>query len=120
MRVPAMVLLLAPAVLLGACASRPLDDKCDKPQEYQSALSVPPVVVPAGLVPLDPARTLLIPPAAPGPQGPVSDNCLDRPPPYFRRDPNVPAGPNVVPASPATEAMPPPPVPGVPPGPSAP
>lgn len=120
MRASPAILLLAPAAFLAACASRPLDDKCDKPQEYQSAGNLPPVVIPAGLTPLDPSRALVIPPAAPGAQGPVSDNCLDRPPPYFRRDPNAPAGTNPVPASPAAEAMTPPPGPGAPVGPQHP
>jgi hypothetical protein len=101
---------LAVAAALGACTSRPLDDKCDKPQEYQSAQNLPDVVVPPGLVALDKSRSLVIPPETPGPEGPVMDNCLDRPPPYFRRDPNAPAGNGALGSQP-----PPPSAPGAPP-----
>jgi uncharacterized lipoprotein len=77
-------------LLVAACASMSgcfiftkLTPDCHTPQEYQHALSIPPLKVPAGLDTPNTAGALVIPTVtdAPPPPGP-HDTCYDVPPRY--------------------------------------
>ncbi len=81
--------MIAAAMLLSACHmfSRAVD--CHRPQEYQRAVQVAPLKVPAGLDTPNTQGALVIPTVdlAPPPPG-AHDACLDAPPRYKPAPPN--------------------------------
>lgn len=78
-----LIVVAAGAALSGCHLFSKLNPDCHSPQEYQHALSAPPLRVPAGLDSPNTAGALVIPPVtdAPPPPGP-HDQCLDIPPRY--------------------------------------
>jgi uncharacterized lipoprotein len=84
------ILLIAAATLMSGChwCGRGATD-CHKPQEYQRAVQVAPLKVPAGLDTPNTQGALVIPTVelAPPPPGP-HDACLDTPPRYKPAPPN--------------------------------
>jgi uncharacterized lipoprotein len=90
-RVDRFLMLIAAAMLLNGC-SRLLHGfapDCHKPQEYQRAVQLPPLKVPAGLDTPNTQGALVIPTVelAPPPPGP-HDACMDAPPRYKPAPPN--------------------------------
>lgn len=89
-----ILLLVAAGALLSGChLFGKLNPDCHAPQEYQHALSAPPLKVPAGLDSPNTTGALVIPavtdaPPAPGPH----DACYDVPPRYKPAPPNKAAG----------------------------
>jgi uncharacterized lipoprotein len=84
MRVDRILVLIAAVSALSGChLFSKLNPDCHSAQEYQHALSAPPLKVPAGLDSPNTAGALVIPPVtdAPPPPGP-NDQCLDIPPRY--------------------------------------
>ena len=74
----------AVAVCLNGCGLlHKLEPNCHKPQEYQGAKEVSPLIVPEGLDKPNTAGALVVPTVAlaPPPPGP-KDTCLDIPPRY--------------------------------------
>ena len=71
-------------LLLGGCKTLRGINSCHKPQPYQSATSVAPLQVPAGLAARIPARCLKLPTLnePPPPQRTGKDPCLDKPPSF--------------------------------------
>ncbi len=85
-----ILLLVAASALMSGChLFGKLNPDCHSPQEYQHALSAPPLKVPAGLDSPNTAGALVIPPVtdAPPPPGP-HDVCYDVPPRYQPAPPN--------------------------------
>jgi uncharacterized lipoprotein len=79
-----VVMLIAAGVLLSGChLFSKLNPDCHSRQEYQHALSAPPLKVPAGLDSPNTAGALVIPQVTdvPPPPGP-KDTCYDVPPRY--------------------------------------
>jgi uncharacterized lipoprotein len=78
-----VVVIAASALMSGCHLFSKLNPDCHSPQEYQHALSSPPLKVPAGLDSPNTAGALVIPPVtdAPPPPGP-HDQCFDIPPRY--------------------------------------
>jgi uncharacterized lipoprotein len=74
---------LAVASLSGCHLLSSLQPNCHRPQEYQRAREVPPLIVPEGLDKPNTSGALTIPTVglAPPPPGP-KDVCLDIPPRY--------------------------------------
>jgi uncharacterized lipoprotein len=78
-----LVLIAASALMSGCHLFSKLNPDCHSAQEYQHALSAPPLKVPAGLDSPNTAGALVIPAVtdAPPPPGP-HDQCYDIPPRY--------------------------------------
>ena len=78
-----LVLIAASALMSGCHLFTKLNPDCHTKQEYQHALSAPPLKVPAGLDSPNTAGALAIPPVTdvPPPPGP-KDTCYDVPPRY--------------------------------------
>jgi uncharacterized lipoprotein len=79
----ALMLIAASALMSGCHIFTKLNPDCHTKQEYQHALSAPPLKVPAGLDSPNTASSLAIPEVAdaPPPPGP-KDACFDIPPRY--------------------------------------
>jgi uncharacterized lipoprotein len=77
-----VILIAAAAVVASGCHSRAVAE-CHKPQEYQTAVQVAPLKVPAGLDTPNTQGALVIPALeiTPPPQA-KSAACLDTPPRY--------------------------------------
>ena len=77
--------LFAACLFLSACFFGPsAEERCKRPQEYQSSQSIEPLDVPSGLDSPDEGQSLEIPTAAQ--QGyPEGRPCLEMPPDYFGR-----------------------------------
>ncbi|HTB86947.1 MAG TPA: hypothetical protein VK743_03315 [Steroidobacteraceae bacterium] len=89
-----VLLLVAASALMSGChLFSKLNPDCHSAQEYQHALSIPPLKVPAGLDSPNTAGALVIPAVAdaPPPPGP-HDSCFDVPPRYKPAPPNKAAG----------------------------
>lgn len=90
MRSEKLLVMIAAAALLNGCHvfNRSGRD-CHRPQEYQRAVQMPPLKVPAGLDQPNTQGALVIPTVelAPPPPGP-RDACLDTPPRYKPAPPN--------------------------------
>jgi uncharacterized lipoprotein len=76
-----VLIFIAMTTLIGGCHM--FASNCHAPQEYQRAVQVPPLKVPAGLDSPNTQSALVIPtielaPPAPG----AKDACLDAPPRY--------------------------------------
>jgi uncharacterized lipoprotein len=84
-----LVLMAASALMSGCHLFGKLNPDCHSKQEYQHALSAPPLKVPAGLDSPNTAGALVIPAVsdAPPPPGP-HDQCYDIPPRYKPAPPN--------------------------------
>jgi uncharacterized lipoprotein len=85
-----VLLLIAAGALLSGChIFSKLNPDCHVKQEYQHALQMPPLKVPAGLDSPNTAGALVIPTVenAPPPPGP-HDQCYDVPPRYKATPPN--------------------------------
>jgi uncharacterized lipoprotein len=79
----AVLILAAFALLLGGCKSW-RGSACNKPQPYQKATSVAPLVIPPGASPPDTSTALKLPALkepAPPPRT-TADPCLDAPPSF--------------------------------------
>jgi uncharacterized lipoprotein len=78
-----LVLVGVSALMSGCHLFGKLNPDCHSPQEYQHALSAPPLKVPAGLDSPNTTGALVIPAVtdAPPPPGP-HDTCFDVPPRY--------------------------------------
>ena len=78
-----LVLVGVSALMSGCHLFGKLNPDCHSPQEYQHALSAPPLKVPAGLDSPNTTGALVIPAVtdAPPPPGP-HDSCFDVPPRY--------------------------------------
>jgi uncharacterized lipoprotein len=78
-----LVLIAASALMSGCHIFTKLNPDCHVKQEYQHALSAPPLMVPAGLDSPNTSGALVIPAVAdaPPPPGP-QDACYDVPPRY--------------------------------------
>ena len=78
-----LLLITAGALMSGCHLFSKLNPDCHSAQEYQHALSAPPLKVPAGLDSPNTAGALIIPAVtdAPPPPGP-HDTCYDIPPHY--------------------------------------
>jgi uncharacterized lipoprotein len=79
-----ILVLMAAGILMSGChLFSKLNPDCHSPQEYQHALSAPPLKVPAGLDSPNTAGALVIPSVTdvPPPPGP-KDLCYDIPPRY--------------------------------------
>jgi len=79
-----ILMLVGVSALMSGChLFGKLNPDCHSPQEYQHALSAPPLKVPAGLDSPNTAGALVIPAVtdAPPPPGP-HDSCFDVPPRY--------------------------------------
>lgn len=87
-----VVMSIAVAVLLGGCHLFGTPD-CHRSQEYQRAVQVAPLKVPAGLDSPNTQGAMVIPQVAlaPPPPGP-KDACLDVPPRYAPAPANKAAG----------------------------
>jgi uncharacterized lipoprotein len=71
-------------VLLHLAVLAAVEERCNRPQEYQKSDSIAAIKVPAGLDAPDPSQSLQIPEA--GAQGyPDGRPCLEMPPDYFGR-----------------------------------
>jgi uncharacterized lipoprotein len=84
MRFDRIVMSLAVAMAMSGChLLGKLQPDCHKPQEYQAAREVAPLIVPAGLDKPNTSGALVIPTVqlAPPPPGP-KETCLDVPPRY--------------------------------------
>ena len=88
-----LILIAAGALMSGCHLFSKLNPDCHSPQEYQHALSAPPLKVPAGLDSPNTAGALVIPTVtdAPPPPGP-HDQCFDVPPRYKPAPSNKAAG----------------------------
>jgi uncharacterized lipoprotein len=84
-----LVLIAASALMSGCHLFSKLNPDCHSKQDYQHALSAPPLKVPAGLDSPNTAGALVIPAItdAPPPPGP-HDQCYDIPPRYKPAPPN--------------------------------
>jgi uncharacterized lipoprotein len=85
-----ILLLVAASALMSGCHFfSKLTPDCHSPQEYQHALSAPPLKVPAGLDSPNTTGALVIPAVTdvPPPLGP-HDVCYDVPPRYKPAPPN--------------------------------
>ena len=84
-----LMLVAASALMSGCHLFGKLNPDCHSRQEYQHALSAPPLKVPPGLDTPNTAGALVIPPVtdAPPPPGP-KDACYDVPPRYKPAPPN--------------------------------
>jgi uncharacterized lipoprotein len=78
-----VILIVAAAVIASGCHSRGAVADCHKPQEYQTAVQVAPLKVPAGLDTPNTQGALVIPTLeiTPPPQA-KNAACLDTPPRY--------------------------------------
>jgi uncharacterized lipoprotein len=79
-----ILMLVGVSALMSGChLFGKLNPDCHTPQEYQHALSAPPLKVPAGLDSPNTTGALVIPAVtdAPPPPGP-HDSCFDVPPRY--------------------------------------
>ena len=78
-----LMLVGVSALMSGCHLFGKLNPDCHSPQEYQHALSAPPLKVPAGLDSPNTTGALVIPAVtdAPPPPGP-HDTCFDVPPRY--------------------------------------
>jgi uncharacterized lipoprotein len=84
MRFDRFLTLVALSTLMSGChLFSKLNPDCHTPQEYQRALSAPPLKVPAGMDSPNTTGSLVIPTleVAPPPPGP-KDQCYDIPPKY--------------------------------------
>ena len=81
--------MIIAATLLSACHMFSRVADCHRPQEYQRAVQLPPLKVPAGLDTPNTQGALVIPTVdlAPPPRGP-HEACLDAPPRYKPAPPN--------------------------------
>jgi uncharacterized lipoprotein len=84
-----LVLIAASALMSGCHLFSKLNPDCHSKQDYQHALSAPPLKVPPGLDSPNTAGALVIPTVtdAPPPPGP-HDQCYDIPPRYKPAPPN--------------------------------
>jgi uncharacterized lipoprotein len=84
-----LVLIAASALMSGCHFFSKLNPDCHSKQDYQHALSAPPLKVPAGLDSPNTAGALVIPTVTdvPPPPGP-HDQCYDIPPRYKPAPPN--------------------------------
>jgi uncharacterized lipoprotein len=85
MKFRAAVLCLAVIPLvLGGCKTLRGASSCNKKQSYQSASSVAPLTIPAGLTGVDASTALKLPPLnePAAPPRTSRDPCLDAPPAY--------------------------------------
>jgi len=89
MRVERVILMVAVGAALSGCHMFSRVADCHRPQEYQRAVQVAPLKVPAGLDIPNTQGALVIPTVdlAPPPPGP-HDACLDTPPRYKPAPPN--------------------------------
>lgn len=77
-----MILIVAIALLASGCHSRGVA-VCHRPQEYQSAVQLAPLKVPAGLDTPNTQGALVIPALEIAPPPPAANSaCLDTPPRY--------------------------------------
>jgi uncharacterized lipoprotein len=77
------VVIAVGAMLSGCHLFSKLNPDCHSPQEYQHALSAPPLKVPPGLDSPNTAGALVIPPVTDAPPQPgPHDQCFDVPPRY--------------------------------------
>jgi len=79
-------MLLALLTALGGCRS--FSKSCHEPQQYQRATTTPPLVIPAGIDPIDTTNALKLPTLkepAPPPHSSKAP-CLDEPPPFKVKD----------------------------------
>jgi uncharacterized lipoprotein len=85
MRFDRIVMIVAVAASMSGCHSllAKFEPNCHKPQEYQSAREVAPLIVPEGLDKPNTSGRLVVPTVelAPPPPGP-KDACLEVPPRY--------------------------------------
>jgi uncharacterized lipoprotein len=84
MRFDRIVMAAAAASCFSGCSLlHKLEPNCHKPQEYQGAREVAPLIVPPGLDKPNTSGALVVPTVqlAPPPPGP-KDTCLDIPPRY--------------------------------------
>ncbi len=81
--------MIVAATLLSACHMFSRVADCHRPQEYQRAVQLPPLKVPAGLDTPNTQGALVIPTVdlVPPPRGP-HEACLDAPPRYKPAPPN--------------------------------
>jgi uncharacterized lipoprotein len=78
-----LLLIAAGTVMSGCHAFKALSPDCHTSQEYQHALSAPPLKVPAGLDSPNTAGALVIPAVGDAPPQPgAKDTCFDVPPRY--------------------------------------
>jgi uncharacterized lipoprotein len=78
-----LTVIAAGALMSGCHLFSKLNPDCHSPQEYQHALSAPPLKVPAGLDSPNTAGALVIPPVTDAPPKPgPHDQCFDVPPRY--------------------------------------
>ena len=84
-----LMLVAASSLMSGCHLFTKLNPDCHSKQEYQHALSAPPLKVPPGLDSPNTAGALVIPPVTdvPPPPGP-KDTCYDVPPRYKAAPPN--------------------------------
>jgi uncharacterized lipoprotein len=89
-----ILLAVAVSALMSGCHMfSKLTPDCHSAQEYQHALSAPPLKVPAGLDSPNTAGALVIPTVADAPPPPgAHDTCYDVPPRYKPAPPNKAAG----------------------------
>jgi uncharacterized lipoprotein len=89
-----LLLAVAVSALMSGCHMfSKLTPDCHSAQEYQHALSAPPLKVPAGLDSPNTAGALVIPTVADAPPPPgAHDTCYDVPPRYKPAPPNKAAG----------------------------
>jgi uncharacterized lipoprotein len=92
-RKPWLALIVMPLALSGCKTMHRLvhEEDCNKPQPYQSATSIPPLNIPAGLDPPDTSHALEVPKLnepAPPPRRPT-DPCLAAPPSFNVPQPNA-------------------------------
>jgi uncharacterized lipoprotein len=88
-----LLLVAASSSMSGCFLFAKLNPDCHSPQEFQHALSAPPLKVPPGLDSPNTAGALVIPTItdAPPPPGP-HDTCFDVPPKYQPAPSNKAAG----------------------------
>ena len=89
-----ILLAVAVSALMSGCHMfSKLTPDCHSAQEYQHALSAPPLKVPAGLDSPNTAGALVIPTVADAPPPPgAHDTCYDVPPRYKPAPPSKAAG----------------------------
>jgi uncharacterized lipoprotein len=95
MKIARLLICLPLSVSLGACSIHHMFERdCHAPQEYERAVQVPPLRVPAGIDAPDVQGALVIPAEeikAPPPK--ATDACLDLPPQFKEPPPARAAAP---------------------------
>jgi uncharacterized lipoprotein len=92
-------LALSAALLLALSGCKTIhhithDDSCNKPEPYQRATSIPPLVIPPGMSTPDASHALDVPPLnePPPPPRTVKDPCIYVPPSFNTPQANAPPG----------------------------